>query len=113
MILYLDAKTNCPDLIIDFIEVRLASGNLVSLNWDASGIDREDGGFSTRYKGVCFDEEYANGRIDELQKMKIQTVQVHTELDIPIVFRIEEMLFTDNGKELRFSSPSYKKMEVE
>lgn len=113
MILYLDAKTNCSDLLVDFIEVQLSSGETVSLNWDESGIDRDDTGFSARYKGICFDEEHANGRLSELQGMKIQTVQVYTELGIPVTFQIDEMLFDDGGKELRFKSPSYEEMVVE
>lgn len=113
MILYLSATTNCTDLLIDFIEVQLSDGQVVSLNWDESGIDRENGGFSVRYKGVYFDEEYANGRLDDLRGMKIQTVQVHTELDIPVTFRIDEMVFEDAGEELQLESPSYETMEVE
>lgn len=112
MILYLDAKTNCSDLFVDFIEVQLASGKIVSLNWDESGIDRDDTGFSARYKGVYFGEEYANGCLDELHGMKIQTVQVYTETDVPVAFQIGEILFDDGRKELRFKSPSYEKLEV-
>ena len=36
--LYLEAKTSIPDLFIDYIEVRLASGESASLNWDESEI---------------------------------------------------------------------------
>ena len=113
MILYLTATTNCTDLLIDFIEVQLSSGKVVYLNWDESGICRDDNGFNTRYKGVCFGEEYANGRLNELRGMKIQTVKLYSELDIPITFRIDEMIFEDAGEELIFKSPSYETMEVE
>ena len=57
MTLYLDARTNCSDLMVDFIEVQLSNGEVVSLNWDESGIDRDNVGFSARYKGLYFDEE--------------------------------------------------------
>lgn len=100
MTLYLDVRTNCSDLMVDFIEVQLSNGEVVSLNWDESGIDRDNAGFSARYKGVCFDEEYADGRLDDLREMKIQMVQVYTELGIPVTFQIAEMLFVDAGKEL-------------
>ena len=41
MILYLKAKTNLSDLSIDFIEVKLKSGKIVSLNWDETEYDNE------------------------------------------------------------------------
>ena len=113
MTLYLDARTNCSDLMVDFIEVQLSNGEVVSLNWDQSGIDRDDAGFSARYKGVYLGEEHANGRLNDLREMKIQMVQVYTELSIPVTFQIDEMLFVDAEEELRFKSPSYEKMEVE
>ncbi len=69
MRLYLTAKTSIPDLFIDYIQVKLKSGEEVSLNWDYSDIERTSSGFSARYKGVYFDEAHANGRIDELQDM--------------------------------------------
>lgn len=73
MILYLQATTNVQDLVIDYIEVKLKSGKTASLNWDESGINRSETGFDARYKGVYFDEEYANGKISELDGMKIDT----------------------------------------
>ena len=33
MTLYLEAATTIPDLFIDYIEVRLTSGESASLNW--------------------------------------------------------------------------------
>lgn len=79
MRLYLTAKTSIPDLFIDYIQVKLKSGEEVSLNWDYSDIERTSSGFSARYKGVYFDEEHANGRIDELQDMKITDIGVYYE----------------------------------
>ena len=40
MRLYLTAKTSIPDLFIDYIQVKLKSGEEVSLNWDYSDIER-------------------------------------------------------------------------
>lgn len=62
MRLYLTAETSIPDLYIDYIEVLLKSGEEVSLNWDYSDIERTPSGFSARYKGMYFDEDYATGR---------------------------------------------------
>ncbi|MCM1295882.1 MAG: hypothetical protein NC311_10100 [Muribaculaceae bacterium] len=71
MRLYLDGRTNLRDLKIDYIELELPGGGAVSLNWDESefGID-ENGIFNARYKGVYYGEEYANGRIGELEGAK-------------------------------------------
>lgn len=113
MTLYLDARTNCSDLMVDFIEVQLSNGEVVSLNWDQSGIDRDDAGFSARYKGLYLGEERANGRVNDLRKMKIRKIQAHTELDIPVIFQIDKMLFVDAEEELLFKSPSYEEMEVQ
>ena len=69
--LYLEATTTIPDLFIDYIEVRLASGESASLNWDESEIYRNPDGFGAKYTGVYFGEEPANGRLDELRDMVI------------------------------------------
>lgn len=113
MTLYLDARTNCSDLLIDFIELQLANGEVVSLNWDESRICRDDAGFSAQYKGLYLGEERANGRVNDLRKMKIRKIQAHTELDIPVIFQIDKMLFVDAEEELLFKSPSYEEMEVQ
>lgn len=95
MILYLEACTDCRDLVIDYIEVRLKSGKTVSLNWDESEYGQENGIFTARYKGVYFDEEYANGRIAELYGMEIDQIGVYTESKKDFHLTIKEMLFED------------------
>ena len=99
MTLYVTAKTDCPDVLIDFIELELRSGEIVSLTWDESGIDRADEGFNARYKGVLFGEEYANGRIDELEGCNIVNVELYSPFDATCSITITEMIFEDNGAE--------------
>lgn len=106
MVLYLQACTDTPDLIIDFIEVKLKDGRTVSLNWDESYIDRDSDGFSAKYKGIYFNEEYANGRIDELKDMKIVEVELYTETDENPKLSIDKMTFVDGDyDELIFMYP--------
>lgn len=105
MRLYLTAKTNIPDVIVDFIEVQLNTGKTVSLNWDESDISRSSEGFSARYKGVYFGEEYANGRLADLEGLKITDVGLYFEAEGSFHFQIEEMEFDDNGKELVVGNP--------
>jgi len=97
MILFFDAKTPVRDIFIDYIEVILASGEQVSLNWDYSGIDRTPDGFSAKYSGVYFGEEYANGRIEELKELTIVEIGYYTEMtDIPVSIEVETMYFVEN-----------------
>ncbi len=106
MNLYLQAKTTVPDLVIDYIEVSLTNGEFVSLNWDWSFIDRDENGFSAEYKGVCFNEDHADGRIKELRNMQITDIGLYTETQVPATIQIMEMEFEDGGKRLPFE-PAY------
>lgn len=99
MVLYLSASTDLADLVIDYIEVRLATGEIVSLNWDESDIERLDNGFNARYKGVYFDEEYANGKLDSLRKMQIDKIGIYAESGSYSDIVITEMIFEDAGEQ--------------
>ena len=103
--LYLEAKTSIPDLFIDYIEVRLASGESASLNWDESEIYRNPDGFGAKYKGVYFGEEPANGRLDELCDMVITDIGLYSDTIPETQITISEMEFFDNGRSLEFSPP--------
>ena len=98
MILFLDAKTPIEDIFIDYIEIILATGEQVGLNWDFSGIDRFDYGFSAKYSGVYFGEENANGRIKELTEIKVVEIGYYTEKCVnSVIFEIQNMEFIDQG----------------
>lgn len=99
MILYLSAGTDLEDLLIDYIEVKLATGETVSLNWDESDIERLDTGFSARYKGVYFGEEYANGKLDSLREMQIEKIGIYAESGSYSDIVITEMIFEDAGEQ--------------
>ncbi len=105
MILYLTANTSIPDLYIDYIEVRLASGEEVSLNWDESDISRSPSGFSARYKGVYFGEEYADGKLEQLRNMKIVDIGIYYESEHDPDITIEIMEFVEAGKRKIFNPP--------
>lgn len=104
MTLYLEATTTIPDLFIDYIEVRLASGESASLNWDESEIYRNPDGFGAKYTGVYFGEEPANGRLDELRDMVITDIGLYSDT-------IPEIEFVDNGRSLEFSPPIVKHLQ--
>ena len=52
MRLYVTAKTEMTDLAIDYIEVKLQSGETVSLNWDESNYGINDGLFTATYRSI-------------------------------------------------------------
>ena len=99
MILYLEGKTKIPDLAIDFIEVVLTNGKIVSLTWDESDVKNEEGEYTTRYKGVYFDEEYANGKLDELCDLSISYISVYSESQDPVDLYISRLIFEDYERE--------------
>ena len=99
MTLYLTVSTDLEDLVIDYIEVKLDTGETVSLNWDESEIGRSDSGFQARYKGVYFDEEYANGKLDCLREMQIDKIGIYVEAGSYSDMVITEMIFEDAGEQ--------------
>lgn len=105
MILYLKVKTNIEDVIVDSIDVRLASGKEIRLTWDESDINRTAFGFQARYKGVYFDEEYANGRIKELHGMQILDITLSSESKVYSLFFIEQIEVEDNEEKVSFRFP--------
>ena len=107
MTLYLTAKTDIDDLIIDFIEVQLRSGETVSLNWDKSLIERCGNKISAHYESVCFNENSAAGQIDKLKKMQIKEVGMYSEKhgEGQYSLAIETMDFCDGKKNLTFHNP--------
>lgn len=79
MIIYLEAKTNLSHACIDYITALLPSGEEFSLAWDESEFGVEEGLFTGRYKGVTFNEEYANGKLAVLLGAELTEIQLYTE----------------------------------
>lgn len=104
MDLFLNATTNVPDLIIDFIEVRLKSGKTVSLNWEKSYVTRSESnpstGFTAEYFGLCFDEEPAEGKLVDLENLSVTAVGLYSETYPIADISIIEMTFTDGEETL-------------
>ncbi len=107
MKMYLTVETTTQDVFIDFIEVRLNTGEVVSLNWDESEIAREETKFLGTYKGVYFGEEYANGRPNELRDMVVVHVEVYSESKEPVNAKIVRMEFNDEEDYLDFDPPTF------
>ena len=99
MILYLTASTDLDDLSIEYINVKLVTGETVSQSWDESDIEWSDDGFDARYKGVYFDEEYANGKLSSLREMQIETIGFYTDSEDDSELVITDMVFEDAGEQ--------------
>ena len=107
MDLYVKAITNVPDLIIDFIEVKLKSGKTVSLNWDRSYVSQFESdnsiGISAEYCGLCFDEDPA-GNLSELEDLSVTSVGLYAENYAFADIHITEMEFVDGEETLTFEN---------
>ena len=100
MRLYLTAKTAMKDLVIDYIEVKLADGKTITLTWDESEFGIEDGVFTARYKGVSFNDDYGNGRYKELIGMQITEVGVYSDNDEPVTIAVTHLTVEDELERL-------------
>ena len=108
MRLYLTAKTAMKDLVIDYIEVRLADGRTITLTWDESEFGIEDGVFTARYKGVSFDDVYGNGRHKELIGMQITEIGVYSDNDEPVTIAVTHLTVEDELDRLDFVGLLYR-----
>lgn len=108
MDLIVKATTNVPDLIIDFIEVKLKSGKTVSLNWDRSNVTHFETDNSTsffaEYYYLYFGEERAQGGLSEFENLRVEAVGLYSETHPFADISIEEMKFTDGEDALTFEN---------
>lgn len=108
MDLYVKATTNVPDLIIDFIEVKLKSDRTVSLNWEGSNINGFESesktSFSANYFGLYFNEELAEACLDDLNGLEVVEVGLYSESHSVADIAIAEMTFTDGEQSLTLTN---------
>lgn len=92
MILYIEALTDNKDAVIDSLDVFM-DRTWRNINWDETDIYRTQTGMVQRCKGVLFDEEYANGKINSLYSMRRIDAIVDSEDESPVI--ITSLLFED------------------
>lgn len=79
MDLILEARTRMQNLIIDYIEVRLADGREPCLTWKESKISRSPKGFAALYSNVEFDGSSKKVMLEDLKGMKVKQVQTYSQ----------------------------------
>ena len=109
MRLYITIKTTTKDLVIDYITVRLASGRVVSINYDESDYEYEDGCVYARYRGIHFGASEKEPSLDTLNGMRVLGVGVYSTKDRLVTFRFLDMTFDDNGIAKVFNDAFYRK----
>ena len=107
MVLCVNVKTKIKDLVIEYIEVVLKTGELVNLNWDYSEIEREEDGFSAFYRGVYFGEEKAKDCISRLEDLSIACIGLYSEESGPWDIHLDQLDFDDGGKNLIVENLNY------
>lgn len=109
MRLYIEAKTNIQDVVIDVLELKLHDGKIITLDWDESEHGVVNGIYSARFKGIsgCVEGEddykYLNGEISLFkQPFEVSDIQLYTEEEVENdIFEILSMEFEDSGEYTR------------
>lgn len=109
MRLYITIKTTTKDLVLDYITVRLASGKAVSINYDESDYEYEDGCIYARFRGIHFGESIREPSLSTLKGMKVLWVGVYSEANKSVTFRFLDMTFDDDGKIKVFKNAFHRK----
>lgn len=112
MEIFLTGKSNVGDLVIDFIEMKLITGKIVSLDWDDSYIERgDDGSFDFTYEGININGESARGKLSELKGATVVAVGLYSESCDKADLDILEMTIRENDVDLTLESPYSVKCE--
>ena len=106
MDLLVEAVTDVKDTWIDFIEIKLASGEVVLVDWETTDSASTEKGFSACYKGLSFSGEYADGCLDELKGVQLEYVEALSDscskMGVDPELKFLEMTFEDFGVEETF-----------
>lgn len=109
MRLYITIRTTTKDLVIDYITVRLASGKAVSINYDESNYEYDNGCINARFRGIHFGESEEEPPLDALTNMKVLGVGAYSPTEKYVTYRFLEMMFDENGAIKVFQNAFYRK----
>ena len=106
MDIFLTCKSDAEDLVIDFIELKLKTGETVSLDWDQSYVDRGQGGrFEAAYEGINICGKSARGKLSKLEGAAITEVGLYSESRGRADLDILEMSIREGSRKLIFHAP--------
>lgn len=87
--------------VIEFIEIQLKDGRILTLNWDES--DNSD--YERIYKGVHFSEPEESVSLEILKGMKVKHVELYSESSERLFITIDRMEFNDDSGNIAFVCP--------
>lgn len=106
MDIFLTGKSDAEDLVIDFIELKLKTGETVSLDWDQSYVDRGQGGrFEATYEGINIGGESARRKLSKFKGAAITEVGLYSESRGRANLDILEMTVAEGNRTLTFRAP--------
>ncbi len=110
---YIYAKTNIPDLIVDYVDLEDNDGRVYNFNPNgSSGWDLEDSDYSAEWRGVDIGEKDASGCLGWLPDgLKIACVGASYDLSIENPY-IREMEFVIEEYDNGLKSKSYSIADV-
>lgn len=103
MQLSISVQTDKPDLFIDYIQATLKTGEEIALTWDKSYIERTENGFLAQYVAVQYFDEETDECIylhsDDIAGITIEDFGTYTDMRGPTYFKVDEMVFDEEGME--------------
>ena len=99
MNLYISAKSSVPDLVIEYIEIILANGRNVNVQWAESSVKREKDDYTICFKRIQFDYDNFNVTLADLKEFTISQIGLYSDTHSgKLGIEIEEMEFAEENE---------------
>lgn len=93
MNVYLHAKTNAPDVVLDFIEMKTKEGKFITLDWKESCYSYPNGYVCAELKLLSCGDEHQELKLDDLQGAEVTAIQIYSEECNSPTFEPDYILF--------------------
>lgn len=106
MNLYVSAKSQVPDLVIEYFEIILANGRCVNIQWAESSVKREKDDYTICFKRLQFDNGNYNVTIADLSEFDVAQIGLYSDTHSgKLGIKIEEMEFAEESEKIVKSDP--------
>lgn len=106
MNLYVSAKSQIPDLVIEYFEIILTNGRCVNVQWAESSVKREKDDYTICFKRLQFDNGNYNVTIADLNEFAIAQIGLYSDTESgKLEINIEEMEFAEEGEKIVKADP--------